>query len=1077
VLQWELFRRRKRLRRHTGRFLRPTRNLNFESLESRALLSAVAGTQVLNNFTITGNVGEKPESKIWKYAGNWWGVFSDSIGAHVWRLDGQTWNKTLTLSTLQGVQVDAKADGDITHVLFEDNLNSQLYSLQYVPGSLPTYKLWDHRPTPVSVHLAPSVEAATIDIDSNGRMWVAYDNDVSNIEVRYSDVPYSTWSDPIVVASNVHKDDIAALTALPNNTIGILWSNQNTKRFGFRTHLDGADPALWTADELPGAQSALKIGRGFADDHINLAVASDGTLFAAVKTSYDTSGAPILGILVRRPNGVWDNFYALDVTNGTRPIVQLNEIANTLIYSYDDNTNWVYRECNATTIICDPAKVLLSGGKNATSTKQNVTTDLVILTSSKSTSGKVHGALLKFNAPNRPPMVDAGPDESIFESQAVNLTGIVSDEGLPGPPKMLTTTWRTLSGPGVVSFSNSAALTTSAKFSEKGVYVLELVADDGELTSSDTITVTVETIPHNSPPIVYAGDDITIGVMQTRLTDGTVFDDGIPFVPGSVTTLWSLVSGQGPVVFGDPTVVDTTISFSEIGVYTLRLSASDGQLVSSDDIVVTVDLLPPNQAPVVQAGEDQTSIVGSPVFLSGSFQDDQQSVASGAMINWTTISGPGVVSFANDSSLQTSATFSQPGVYVLQLSVDDTALIGTDTLIVIISNTPETKSFQDGVFPTAAYTGTRDTKLRADGQKNNHGKDKRLEVVGRPDYASLLRWDVSEIPPGATVLGASLTVNVENTSTSSFKLYELLRNWVETETTFLRSTKSITWTTPGAAGIGTDRGAIPLGAITAPKKGLVTIELNEAGIAVVQKWIADPSTNHGLIVQDFTDALKDDLDFTSREGSKSITRPKLTIRYASPLSPQTSPLRTATLRNFDNPLDVNADTRISPSDALIVINSLNRGFAEAEQNSSLSTFFPDVSGDGRITPLDALLVINHLNEVHPELAEADEVTSDLRDAAALDPQGIAAGMMDELLFARAEPNLQFSPASEINSSSSDSAPLNVEVDVMDDSSRHGAGKCSLDYIYAVELEPDLECFLDELLRDLAENAETSSSGM
>ena len=33
-------------------------------------------------------------------------------------------------------------------------------------------------------------------------------------------------------------------------------------------------------------------GAGMADDHMNVAVASDGTLYAAVKTSYDTAGYP-----------------------------------------------------------------------------------------------------------------------------------------------------------------------------------------------------------------------------------------------------------------------------------------------------------------------------------------------------------------------------------------------------------------------------------------------------------------------------------------------------------------------------------------------------------------------------------------------------------------------------------------------------------------------------------------------------------------------------------------------------------------------------------------------------------------
>lgn len=51
-------------------------------------------------------------------------------------------------------------------------------------------------------------------------------------------------------------------------------------------------------------------------------------------------------------------------------------------------------------------------------------------------------------------------------------------------------------------------------------------------------------------------------------------------------------------------------------------------------------------------------------------------------------------------------------------------------------------------------------------------------------------------------------------------------------------------------------------------------------------------------------------------------------------------------------LDVNSDGVISPMDALLVVNSVNRGGASAEN---------DVNGDGFVSPLDALIVINWLN--------------------------------------------------------------------------------------------------------------------
>ena len=118
------------------------------------------------------------------------------------------------------------------------------------------------------------------------------------------------------------SDDIEVITALPNGTVGVFWSNQNTRRFGFRTHVDGEPATTWSVNEVPASQSALNVGSGMADDHMNVAVASDSTLYVAIKTSYDTSDYPKMALLVRRPDGTWDDLYPVDNT-GTRPLVSI----------------------------------------------------------------------------------------------------------------------------------------------------------------------------------------------------------------------------------------------------------------------------------------------------------------------------------------------------------------------------------------------------------------------------------------------------------------------------------------------------------------------------------------------------------------------------------------------------------------------------------------------------------------------------------------------------------------------------------------------------------------------------------
>src|SRR5690606_6699078 len=79
-----------------------------------------------------------------------------------------------------------------------------------------------------------------------------------------------------------------------------------------------------------------------------------------------------------------------------------------------------------------------------------------------------------------------------------------------------------------------------------------------------------------------------------------------------------------------------------------------------------------------------------------------------------------------------------------------------------------------------------------------------------------------------------------------------------------------------------------------------------------------------------------------------------------------------TNHNYFMAEDVNKDFIVTPIDALLVINALNRGgarsFAEGETETQL-THLLDVNGDKMLTPMDALAVINRLNSEGEETIE------------------------------------------------------------------------------------------------------------
>ena len=104
--------------------------------------------------------------------------------------------------------------------------------------------------------------------------------------------------------------------------------------------------------------------------------------------------------------------------------------------------------------------------------------------------------------------------------------------------------------------------------------------------------------PVNQAPAVSAGPDLAVALPAPASLDGTASDDGLPS-PGALSVTWSKVSGPGSVSFGNASAIDTTATFSAAGTYVLRLTAGDGALSSSDDVVVTVkpEVAGPTQGP------------------------------------------------------------------------------------------------------------------------------------------------------------------------------------------------------------------------------------------------------------------------------------------------------------------------------------------------------------------------------------------------------------------------------------------------------------------------------------------------
>ncbi|WP_321371052.1 fibronectin type III domain-containing protein [uncultured Desulfuromusa sp.] len=137
---------------------------------------------------------------------------------------------------------------------------------------------------------------------------------------------------------------------------------------------------------------------------------------------------------------------------------------------------------------------------------------------------------------NQAPVVNAGSDLAVGLFSSVTLSGSVTDDGLPSAGVQID--WQQLSGPGSALFTDPNSAITDVTFDTVGTYELELVVDDGEYLSSDSVTVTVTapdteapSIPQNLSGIGLSGTEISLTWSPSSDNVGvsgyTIYRDGI----------------------------------------------------------------------------------------------------------------------------------------------------------------------------------------------------------------------------------------------------------------------------------------------------------------------------------------------------------------------------------------------------------------------------------------------------------------------------------------------------------------------------------------------------------------------
>ncbi|WP_313790931.1 PKD domain-containing protein [Allomuricauda sp. SCSIO 65647] len=207
-------------------------------------------------------------------------------------------------------------------------------------------------------------------------------------------------------------------------------------------------------------------------------------------------------------------------------------------------------------------------------------------------------------------------------------------------------------------------------FNTAGTYDVELtVTDDGGLTDTDTVTITVNE-PNQQPTALaeatpLEGDaplQVTFTGSNSTDSDGTV-----------ESYAWDFGDG------GTSTEADPVYTFNTVGTYDVELTVTDdGGLTNTDSVTITVN--EPNQQPTALA--EATPLEGD-APLQVTFTGSNSTDSDGTIESYAWDFGDGGTSTEADPVY----TFNTAGTYNVELTVtDDGGLTDTDTVTIVVSD-------------------------------------------------------------------------------------------------------------------------------------------------------------------------------------------------------------------------------------------------------------------------------------------------------------------------------------------------------------------------------------------------------
>ncbi len=288
--------------------------------------------------------------------------------------------------------------------------------------------------------------------------------------------------------------------------------------------------------------------------------------------------------------------------------------------------------------------------------------------------------VITVNNVNQKPLMTAIPPQTVNEGAVLTLPVSATDPD--GTTPVLTTSLPRPTNSGFIdNLNGTGTFTFSPNFTQAGLYSVTFYASDGLLLDSQVVPITVVNV--NRKPLMTAIPPQTVneGAVLTLPVSATDPDGTIPVLTTSLprptnSGFVDNLNGTGTFTFSP--------NFTQAGLYSVTFYASDGLLLDSQVVPITVVNV--NQKPLMTAIPPQTVNEGTVLTLPVSATDPDGTTP----VLTTSLPRPtnsGFIDNLNGTGTFTfSPNFTQAGLYSVTFYASDGLLLDSQVVPITVVN-------------------------------------------------------------------------------------------------------------------------------------------------------------------------------------------------------------------------------------------------------------------------------------------------------------------------------------------------------------------------------------------------------